>query len=101
MESASSGEKRLLDLDSRLLVAQTEVDSHKNIINEMRGKRDQYERDIREFTEQIEAAKAEITRWQRELEQLNMRMTASVNMNSINEQLKTLQLTYDVSHFGF
>ncbi|CAH8871195.1 unnamed protein product [Trichobilharzia szidati] len=91
LESASSQQQRLSELDSRLTVAQTEVDSHKTVINEMRGKRDAYERDIRDMTEQMEAAKAELTHWQREKEQLSLRMAAGVDMNPVMEQYKTLQ----------
>ncbi|CAH8645547.1 unnamed protein product [Heterobilharzia americana] len=91
LESASSQQQRLSELDSRLTLAQTEVDSHKTAINEMRGKRDAYERDIREMTEQMEAAKAELAHWQREKEQLSLRMTAGVDMNPVMEQYKTLQ----------
>ncbi|CAH8679932.1 unnamed protein product [Schistosoma rodhaini] len=91
LESASSQQQRLLELDSRLNVAQTEVDSHKTSINEMRSKRDAYERDIRDMTEQVEAAKAELTHWQREKEQLSLRMAAGVDMNPVMEQYKTLQ----------
>ncbi|CAH8670863.1 unnamed protein product [Schistosoma haematobium] len=91
LESASSQQQRLLELDSRLTVAQTEVDSHKTSINEMRSKRDAYERDIRDMTEQVEAAKAELTHWQREKEQLGLRMAAGVDMNPVMEQYKTLQ----------
>lgn len=97
LESASSQQQRLLELDSRLTVAQTEVDSHKTSINEMRSKRDAYERDIRDMTEQVEAAKAELTHWQREKEQLSLRMAAGVDMNPVMEQYKTLQSMREVS----
>ncbi|CAH8575904.1 unnamed protein product [Schistosoma turkestanicum] len=95
LESATSQQQRLSELDSRLTVAQTEVDSHKTSINEMRSKRDAYERDIREMTEQMEAAKAELTHWQREKEQLSLRMAAGVDMNPVMEQYKTLQSMRD------
>ncbi|KAH8868866.1 Intersectin-1 [Schistosoma japonicum] len=91
LESASSQQQRLAELDSRLVIAQTEVNSHKTSINEMRSKRDSYERDIRDMTEQMEAAKAELTHWQREKEQLSLRMAAGVDMNPVMEQYKTLQ----------
>uniref|UniRef100_A0A183AV14 Intersectin-2 n=1 Tax=Echinostoma caproni TaxID=27848 RepID=A0A183AV14_9TREM len=91
LESATAQEQRRRELDARLMVAQNEVDAHKSAINEMRQKRDTYQRDIRELTEQVEAAKAELTRWQREHEQLSLRVSTGVDTNPTAEQCKTLQ----------
>ncbi|TPP59332.1 Intersectin-1 [Fasciola gigantica] len=91
LESANAQEQRRRELDARLMVAQNEVDAHKSAINEMRQKRDAYQRDIRELTEQVEAAKAELTRWQREHEQLSLRVSTGVDTNPTAEQCKTLQ----------
>ncbi|CAL8105446.1 unnamed protein product [Calicophoron daubneyi] len=91
VESVSAQERRRRELDARLMVAQNEVDSHKSAISEMRDKRDMYERDIRELTEQVEAAKAELTRWQREREQLSLRISTGVDTNPTAEQRKTLE----------
>ncbi|TGZ73989.1 hypothetical protein CRM22_001204 [Opisthorchis felineus] len=96
IESASSQEQRKRELETRLFVASAEVDAHKSAINDMRGKRDTYERDIRELTEQVEAAKAELSRWQREREQLSLRVSTGVDTNPTAEQCKTLRASSDL-----
>ncbi|KAG5444414.1 Intersectin 1 (SH3 domain protein), partial [Clonorchis sinensis] len=96
IESASSQEQRKRELETRLFVASAEVDAHKCAINDMRGKRDTYERDIRELTEQVEAAKAELSRWQREREQLSLRVSTGVDTNPTAEQCKTLRASSDL-----
>ncbi|KAF7257474.1 hypothetical protein EG68_06277 [Paragonimus skrjabini miyazakii] len=96
LESASSQEQRRRELDVQLMTASARVDAHKSAINEMRGRRDTYERDIRDLTEQVEAAKAELTRWQREREQLNLRISTGVDTNQTTELCKTLTMNREL-----
>ncbi|KAF6774227.1 hypothetical protein AHF37_05813, partial [Paragonimus kellicotti] len=96
LESASSQQQRRRELDVQLMTASARVDAHKSAINEMRGRRDTYERDIRDLTEQVEAAKAELTRWQREREQLNLRISTGVDTNQTTELCKTLTMNREL-----
>lgn len=89
MEAAKDQSTRMQAVSGRCSIAQSEVDTHKSAILEMGARRDQIERENRDLTERVEAAKAELHRWQREHEQLSLQAATSVNHAS--EQYKTLQ----------
>ncbi|VDD83477.1 unnamed protein product [Mesocestoides corti] len=89
--TAGSQTTRRQAAQTRFEVAQAEVDAHKLAIRELAGRRDAVERECRDLTEHVEAAKAELHRWQREYEQLQRQVATSVGINYTSEQQKTLR----------
>ncbi|VEL19146.1 unnamed protein product [Protopolystoma xenopodis] len=99
LENASGLASRSADHESQLTQAQAEVDRIKMAIGELRSHRDAYDLELRELTEQVEAAKAELMRWQREKEQLSLRVFTGVDVNQATEQLKTLAANKEVCFY--
>ena len=101
-EAASLQAARRESLRVRLTTAQAEVESQKAAITELAGQRDIVERECRALTEQTEAARAELHRWEREEEQLQRQLSPPpsvvVDITNTSEQQKVLRASLKVNH---
>ncbi|BHF68263.1 hypothetical protein SprV_0301129600 [Sparganum proliferum] len=90
LEAAASLATRRQTLEMRLSEVQSEYEGHRRAILEMGNRRDALERESVDLSERVEAGRAELHRWQREHEQLSLRVTTSVDANQASEHHKTL-----------
>ncbi|KAL5108156.1 Intersectin-1 [Taenia crassiceps] len=94
-ESAASQTTRREAVQSRVTAVQAEVEAQKAAILELATQRDAVERECRDLTEHMEAARAELHRWQREDEQLQRQLvpppSVVVDITNTAEQQKTLR----------
>nr|VZI03313.1 unnamed protein product [Spirometra erinaceieuropaei] len=90
LEAAASLATRRQTLEVRLSEVQSEYEGHRRAILEMGDRRDALERESVDLSERVEAGRAELHRWQREHEQLSLRVTTSVDANQAPEHHKTL-----------
>ncbi|KAH9280196.1 Intersectin-2 [Echinococcus granulosus] len=94
-ESAASQTTRREAVQSRVTAAQAEVEAQKTAILDLAAQRDTVERECRDLAEHVEAARAELHRWQREDEQLQRQLapppSVAVDITNTTEQQKTLR----------
>lgn len=85
-----------------MVQAQTEVNAQKTAITGLAGERDVVEKECRDLAERLEAAKAELNRWQREQEQIQRQLapppSVVVDITNTTEQQKTLRSNLKVIH---
>ncbi|KAL3311005.1 hypothetical protein Ciccas_010422 [Cichlidogyrus casuarinus] len=89
-ESAQEQNKRQEDVINRRREAEATFMLAKQTIDSMKPRKDQLENDIRTRLEQIEAAKVEFNRLQREREQLSLQAVSNVSAQQVEEAGKTL-----------
>eukprot|EP00108_Taenia_solium_P008558 TsM_000739000 transcript=TsM_000739000 gene=TsM_000739000 len=101
-ESAVSQTTRREAVQSRVTAAQAEVEAQKAAILELATQRDTVERECRDLTEHVEAARAELHRWRREDEQLQRQLvpppSVVVDITNTTEQQKTLRASLKVKY---
>ncbi|VDM19019.1 unnamed protein product [Hydatigera taeniaeformis] len=94
-QSAASQSTRREGVQTLITSSQAEVEAQKAAILELAKQRDTVERDCRDLTEHVEAARAELHRWQREDEQLQLQLvpppSVAVDISNTTEQQKTLR----------
>ncbi|VUZ43764.1 unnamed protein product [Hymenolepis diminuta] len=95
LDAARAQAAKRATLAQRLVQAQTEVNAQKTAITGLAGERDVVERECRDLAERLEAAKAELNRWQREQEQIQRQLAPPpsivVDITNTSEQQKTLR----------
>nr|CDS29764.1 intersectin 2 [Hymenolepis microstoma] len=95
LDNARAQVAKRATLAQRLAQAQAEVNAKKAVITGLAGERGVVERECKDLAERLEAAKAELNRWQREQDQIQRQLapppSVVVDITNTTEQQKTLR----------